>query len=96
MIPFVPLAASFQSSWPGSSHKLMATHFKKKIHELFKTSMKKSASNVNLINLGNELQRNLRTGRTWECSFRASRGTNFEKFPAMYQFAPKNSGYITV
>ena len=33
--------------------------------------------NVNLSNLVNALQRNLRTDRAWECIFRASGGANF-------------------
>ena len=33
--------------------------------------------NVNLSNLENVLQRNLRTDRSWECIFRASGGANF-------------------
>ena len=36
--------------------------------------------NLNLSNLEKVLQRNLRTGRAKECSFRASEGTNFENF----------------
>ena len=36
--------------------------------------------NVNLSNLENNLQRNLRRDRDRECIFRASGGTNFENF----------------
>ena len=36
--------------------------------------------NVSLRNLGNVLQRNLRTDRVRECIFRVSGGTNFENF----------------
>ena len=41
--------------------------------------------NVNLGNLENVLQRNLKTGRARECIFRASGGTNFENFSAQHQ-----------
>ena len=37
--------------------------------------------NVNLSNLGNVLQRNLRTDRARECIFRASEDTNLENSP---------------
>ena len=41
--------------------------------------------NVNLSNLENVLQRNLRNDRAGECIFRASGGTNFENFSAQCQ-----------
>ena len=37
----------------------------------------KAFCNVNLSNLENVLQRNLRTDRAWECIFRGSGGANF-------------------
>ena len=60
--------------------------------------------NVNLSNLGNLLQRNVRTGRVRECIFRASRDKFWKFFPSapilaaplwapcpcIYQSAPKN------
>ena len=62
--------------------------------------MKKS--NVNLSNLENVLQRNLRTDRVRDWIFRASGGRNFDFFPAfgswvrcIYQSAQKSFGYIT-
>ena len=47
--------------------------------------MKGVFGNVNLSNLKNVLQRNLRTDRAGEGIFRASGGTNFENFPAQQQ-----------
>ena len=41
--------------------------------------------NVNLSNLGNVLQRNLRRNRARECIFRASGGIHFEKLTALHQ-----------
>ena len=41
--------------------------------------------NVNLSNLGNVLERNLRTKSARECIFRASGSTNFETFTARRQ-----------
>ena len=64
--------------------------------------------NVNLSNLENVFQRNLRTDRFWGCIFRASGGEKFEHFRVrhhlvalswvwcMCQSAQKNSGYVTV
>ena len=40
---------------------------------------------VNLSNLGNALQRNLKTHSAWECIFRASGGTNFKNLPTWCQ-----------
>ena len=56
--------------------------------------------NVNLSNLENVSERNLRTDRVGDCIFRASESTNFENFSArcqhgMYQSVQKNSGYVT-
>ena len=62
---------------------------------------------VNLINLGNVLQRNFGTSRDKECISRPSRGKNFKKFTArchlvapswvkcIYRSAQKHSGYAT-
>lgn len=41
--------------------------------------------NVDLSNLENVLQRNLRADRARECVFRVSGGTNFEKFSPQRQ-----------
>ena len=41
--------------------------------------------NVNLSNLENILQKNLRTGRARECIFRASGGTNLENLSHRHQ-----------
>ena len=64
--------------------------------------------NVNLSNLGNVLQRNLRTDRARQCIFRASEDTNLENSPSgcqtwwhLYGFnvctgmPKKSSGYVT-
>ena len=40
--------------------------------------------NVNLSNLENTLQRNLRSDRTKECIFRTSEGTNFENLSVKF------------
>ena len=51
------------------------------IHEFHKKHPRRRVfRNVNLSNLGNILQRNLRTDRTGECIFRASIAANFEHF----------------
>ena len=42
-------------------------------------------SNVNLSNLENVLQRNLKKDRAKECIFRASGGTNLENSPSRHQ-----------
>ena len=53
---------------------------------MFKNHPRRRVSrNVNLSNLGNGLQRNLRTNRPRECNFRASGVTNFEKFATRRQ-----------
>ena len=64
--------------------------------------------NLNLRNLENVLQRNLRTNRAGECIFRASGGTSFKNFSVSRQhsdafvgsmYVPicseKNSGYVS-
>ena len=62
----------------------------------------------NLSNLGNALQRNLKTRSAWECIFRASGGMNLKHLPTWYQLwcnlggfglcavlSPKKSGDAT-
>ena len=52
------------------------------IYEFFKNHLRRRLSrNVNLSNLENVLQRNLKTDMARDCIFRASGGTNFENLP---------------
>ena len=61
----------------------------------FKTHPRREVfRNVNLSNLENVLQRNLRKDRTGECIFRASGGTNSETFSAQRHFV--GSMYVPV
>ena len=59
---------------------------------------------MNISNLENVLQRNLRTDRVRECIFRELGGTIWKMYPlgafigfdVLYGCAQKNSGYVTV
>ena len=57
-----------------------------RIYEFFKNrALSRVFYHVNVSNLENALQGNLRTGRVRECIFKASGGTDFENFLAQWQ-----------
>ena len=91
VIPSVLLVASFQLRSLSSSHKLIAIHIFYLNILIFENYPRTVSRNVKLSNLENVLQRNLRTSRTRECSFRAfsrHRFWNFSYLPV----SQKNPG----
>ena len=81
-----------------SSHKFMAIQFFFSwIYEFCKNHWQRRLShNVNLSNLKNVLQQNLRTDRSKEYIFRAFEGTNFEKLCAHHNHNGTNVGSMYV
>ena len=85
-IPSALLAASFQHLSLFSPHKFIAIHILIWIYKFLKNHPQtRESGNVDLSNLENVLQRNLRTSRAGECIFRASGGTNFKNLPTGHQ-----------
>ena len=89
LIPSVLFAASSQIDsqlWQVYSHIIFFYLNAIWIYGFFKNhSRRGKLHNVNLSNLENILQRNLRTHRAGKCIFWASGGTNFENISAQHQ-----------